>query len=78
MLSEVWGEIGYPFPNFKGCTVEVWEWIDNFIPHLVNGCNYLSILGLKLIVLAQGAPGPIFVSCDTYMSSPIIIIIHHP
>ena len=20
-------------PNFNGCTVEVWEWISNFIPH---------------------------------------------
>ena len=27
------GEITYPFPCFNGCTVEVWEWIGNFIPH---------------------------------------------
>ena len=26
-------EITYPFPNFNGCTVEIWEWISNFIPH---------------------------------------------
>ena len=30
---KVWGEINYPFPNFNGATVEVWEWISNFIPH---------------------------------------------
>ena len=24
-------EIIYPFQNFNGCTVEVWEWINNFI-----------------------------------------------
>ena len=30
---KVWDEIAYPFPNFNGCTVEVWEWISNFIPH---------------------------------------------
>ena len=30
---KVWGEITYPFPNFNGATVEVWEWISNFIPH---------------------------------------------
>ena len=30
---KVWGEITYPFPNFNGCTIEVWEWINNFIPH---------------------------------------------
>ena len=29
-LSKLWGEITHPFPNFKGCTVEVWEWISNF------------------------------------------------
>ena len=28
---EVWEEITYPFPNFNGYTVEVWEWISNFI-----------------------------------------------
>ena len=25
------GEIAYPFPNFNGETVEVWEWISSFI-----------------------------------------------
>ena len=27
-------EITYPFPNFNDCTVEVWEWISNFVSHL--------------------------------------------
>ena len=31
----MWDEITYPFPNFNGCTVEVWEWINNFIPHFI-------------------------------------------
>ena len=26
-------EITYPFPNFNGCTIEVWEWTSDFIPH---------------------------------------------
>ena len=30
----VWDEITCPFPNFNGETVEVWEWINNFIPHI--------------------------------------------
>ena len=38
----VWVEITYPFPNFNGYTVEVWEWISNFIPLLYWACNYLS------------------------------------
>ena len=37
----MWDEITYPFPNFIGTTVEVWEWISNFMPHL-------SMLGFGL------------------------------
>ena len=33
---QMWDEIDYQFPNFNGCTVEVWEWINNFIPHLLS------------------------------------------
>ena len=25
----------YPFPNLNGCTVEVWEWLDNFKSHFM-------------------------------------------
>ena len=32
MPYKVWDEITYPFPNFNGGTVEVWEWISNFMP----------------------------------------------
>ena len=31
-------EITYPFPNFNGATVEVWEWISNFITHFTCIC----------------------------------------
>ena len=34
--SKVWGEISYPFPNFNGGTVEVWEWLRNFIPNFIG------------------------------------------
>ena len=33
---KVWDEITYPFPNFNSCTIEVWEWIGNFIPHFTE------------------------------------------
>ena len=39
-------EITYPFPNFSRCTVEVWEWIR----------DYLSMLGLKLIHISKTGP----------------------
>ena len=32
MFSNEWDEITYPFPNVNDCTVEVLEWIGNFIP----------------------------------------------
>ena len=34
--SKVWDEITYPFPNFNSCTIEVWEWICNFISHFTG------------------------------------------
>ena len=35
MPSKVWDEITYPFPNFNGVTIEVWELISNSIPHII-------------------------------------------
>ena len=32
----MWNEIVNPFPNFKGYTVEVWEWKSNYIPHFIT------------------------------------------
>ena len=41
MQSEVWDEIFNPFPNFNVVTVEVWEWIGNFIPYFtINVITY--------------------------------------
>ena len=48
MPSEMRDQITYPFPNFKGCTVEICEWMNYCIPHC-NLCNYISIIWLKLI-----------------------------
>ena len=28
-------EITYLFPNFKGATVEVWNWMSDFITHII-------------------------------------------
>ena len=33
---KVWGEIIYSFPTFIGATVERWELISNFIPHIIG------------------------------------------
>ena len=54
---KVWDEITYPFPNFNGGTVEVWEWISNFIPPFTSwACDYISMLGLKLNHVSNRGP----------------------
>ena len=35
MSSKVWDEITYRRPIFKGATIEVWEWISNYILHFI-------------------------------------------
>ena len=30
-----WDGLTYLFLTFNGCTTEVWEWINNFIPHII-------------------------------------------
>ena len=45
---KVWYELTYPFPNFNGAAIEIWEWINNFILHftghvITNLCWHLSL-----------------------------------
>ena len=35
MPIKVRAEITYLFPNFNGCTVELWKWISNFISYFI-------------------------------------------
>ena len=56
ITCRVWDEITYPFPNFNGWTVDVWEWISNSIlPTVYNGCSYLPMPGLKLSHVNEGS-----------------------
>ena len=53
-MVKVRDEITYPFPNFNGATVEVWEWISNFIPHFLIYMIHLPIIiSIVLLVLEQ-------------------------
>ena len=51
ILYKVWVGIIYPFPNFNGPTVEVWEWIRSFIAHFIG-----SMLRLKLMHVNKRDP----------------------
>ena len=45
----MWDEITYPFPILNGATVEVWQWISNFLPRFITDVIFLSMQELKLI-----------------------------
>ena len=53
----MWEDITFPFPNFNGCTVEVWEWISNFISHFTEHVITYPCLGLKLNYVSKRSPG---------------------
>ena len=57
MASKIWDEITYPFLNFNGAIIEVWEWVGNFIPHFIMDVIVYPILGLKLTMSVKQAPG---------------------
>ena len=50
---KVWDEITYPFSNFNSATVEVWEWISNFIPHFTGHMIAYSCWDKKLIQVSK-------------------------
>ena len=43
-----------PFINFDDAAIEIWQWISIFIPYCA--CDYLSLLGLKLIQVRKRGP----------------------
>ena len=36
MSNKLYNKITYPFPNVNGSSIEVSEWIGNFIPHFIK------------------------------------------
>ena len=55
--SKKWDEIIYPFSNFNGCTVEVWEWISNFITHFIMDVIIDTCWDLSYTMLVKGTLG---------------------
>ena len=52
-----WYEITYASPNVNSATVEVWEWISNFIPHFDGHAITHPCWGLSSSMLPKVAPG---------------------
>ena len=44
MPSKVWDQITYQFADLNGAAIEVWEWINNFIPYFLMGLITWSTL----------------------------------
>ena len=44
----MYDEITYPFPNFNDATIEVPEWISNFISHTLQWKWLLIHAGIKI------------------------------
>ena len=56
MLSKVWDEIIYPFPNFNGCTINVWGLIRYFTPHIMMDVIAYPCWLLKLNHVSESGP----------------------
>ena len=54
MPNKGWNEISYPFPNVNSETVEVYEWLGNFIPPIKM--DVILILGLKWNHVSKKGP----------------------
>ena len=79
MPSKLWDEITYPFPNFNGCTVDVFEWSSNFSSHfimdvIIHPCyNYgVSERGPRWITVLHPRTSTsivicVWCVCDTHM-----------
>ena len=49
----MWGEVTYPFLNFNVATVEVYEWISNFIIHEEFKIHNYGILSIWYCIKCQ-------------------------
>ena len=52
----MWDKISYPFPNFSGATVEVWEWINNFISQYIGHVMRLNLFPVSKRGLCSKGP----------------------
>ena len=57
MHCKVWDEITYQFTKFNGSTIEVWEWISNFIPHFTMDVITYPCWDQTKTMLIKGTPG---------------------
>ena len=69
MPGKVWGEIIYKFLNFNGCTIEVKEWISNYIPRFIMDIITYPCWDSNWIALQLLTSGTSFTNTDQLSSS---------
>ena len=57
MPIEMRYESTYPFLNFNGTSIEVWEWISNFLSHFILNVITHACWDQSYIILINGASG---------------------
>ena len=76
---KVWDEITYPFPNFKGATIEVWEWISNFFTHfmmaMITNPFEIKVKPYMLNILTRTWQSPVFAITWLSCSCPFLSIL---
>ena len=80
--DKVRSEITYPFLNFNGFTIEVWEWISNFIPYFIGCVFAYPYWDFILIPVNKRGPitGPQSGLCWLYLPAnigPVLAYIDH-
>ena len=63
----MWDEIIYPFPN--GTTIEVWEWISNFISHFIMDIITNPCQDSTKAMSVKGAPGVMLWKINKFLFS---------
>ena len=72
MPGNGWYGITYPFPNFNGCTIELWEWISNFIPHFVMGMITYPCWDLSSTIWLKGDPAELVSTMAAVARAPCV------
>ena len=57
----MWDAIDYPFQNLNVATVDVWEKVSDFIPHVTGHVITYPSWNYSLSMFVKGPPGTILV-----------------
>ena len=72
-IYKLWDEITKHFPNFTGCTVEIWEWVSKkFIPHVPGHMIINPCWDLSQIILVKETPSVGGICVSRYITTSLL------